>query len=92
MARPLTARSFAHSLAHVFPSLSLVPRHPCRRPRDADATARRGGEDSVLDLDKLDTQELMKLQGEELERFESYRRSAIPKASMKKVSDRALTR
>ena len=40
---------------------------------------------SITRLDELDTNALKKLQGEELERFESYRRSAIPRAAMKKV-------
>lgn len=40
---------------------------------------------SILNLDKLDTNALLKLQGEQLERFESYRRSAIPRVAMKKV-------
>ncbi|QDZ19148.1 TAFII28 domain-containing protein [Chloropicon primus] len=40
---------------------------------------------SVWDLDNLDTEGLRQLQGEQLERFEAYRRSAIPKATMKKL-------
>eukprot|EP00205_Picochlorum_sp_RCC944_P002701 CAMPEP_0182611920 /NCGR_PEP_ID=MMETSP1330-20130603/15949_1 /TAXON_ID=464278 /ORGANISM="Picochlorum sp., Strain RCC944" /LENGTH=166 /DNA_ID=CAMNT_0024831381 /DNA_START=75 /DNA_END=572 /DNA_ORIENTATION=- len=40
---------------------------------------------SILNLDKLDTNALLKLQGEQLERFESYRRSAIPRVAMKKL-------
>ena len=40
---------------------------------------------SVWDLDNLDTDALRQLQGEQLERFEAYRRSAIPRAAMKKL-------
>ena len=39
-------------------------------------------EENIEDTKK----KLLSLQGEELERFESYRRSAIPKNQVKKVS------
>ena len=40
---------------------------------------------SAFDLDNLTMDELRYLQGERLERFEAYRRSAVPKAAMKKL-------
>ena len=40
---------------------------------------------SVWDLDNLDAESLRQLQGEQLDRFEAYRRSAIPRATMKKL-------
>ena len=40
---------------------------------------------SAFDLDNLTMDELRDLQGERLERFEAYRRSAVPKAAMKKL-------
>ena len=40
---------------------------------------------SVWDLDNLDAESLRQLQGEQLDRFEAYRRSAIPRAAMKKL-------
>jgi hypothetical protein len=51
---------------------------PAKRKRVVDST-------SILNLDNLDVNALKKLQGEQLDRFEAYRRSAIPRAAMKKV-------
>jgi len=51
---------------------------PAKRKRDVDST-------SILNLDNLDANALKKLQGEQLDRFEAYRRSAIPRAAMKKL-------
>ena len=43
------------------------------------------GPRSVWAFDDLDEEGLRQLQGEELERFEAYRRSAIPKGFIKKL-------